>query len=240
MRLGGLFSCIGDWVDWGLDLVYPRSAGCPLCQRDACTCKQAVLEAYRGRTACPRCGKFLSGVVGCSDCLSRGPGFPDKILALGPYEGDLRDSLHRFKYNGEKRIGRFLADLLLEGPVRDLTRPDLVIPVPLHAHKLRQRGYNQSQVLAERVAAGLGAGLAADSLYRVSPTKPQAGLQREARRSNLSHAFALCQPEQVRGKAILLVDDIITTGYTLEACGNALRQGEISGLQALCVAAGIA
>jgi len=237
--LNGLMAVLEHWLEKGLDLIYPGSAGCPLCRAQTCSCREALLRCYRDRNSCSGCGKFLGQEGACYGCASRGAGFPEKVLALGPYQGQLREALHRFKYSGEKRIGKFLADLLLEGPALDLVRPDLIVPVPLHPGRLRQRGYNQALVLAERLALGLGIPLGKDILFRTAATHPQASLQREARRSNLVNAFEVRQTERLKGKSILLVDDIITTGSTLEACGQALRQGEIRSLQAICVAAGV-
>jgi len=170
--------------------------------------------------------------------MGRGTSFPERVWALAPYEGSLRDALHRFKYQGEKRIGKFFAELLLAGPGNELGEPDLIIPVPLHPSKLRQRGYNQAQILAEQLAKGLNIEVKSDVLNRVTLTQPQSGLSRQARLANLNNAFRLSKPLEVKGKSILLVDDIITTGSTLEACGIVLRQAGIAGLTGICLAAG--
>ncbi len=237
-RFGRYISQIEQWAARGLDLLYPRSAGCPLCGAYDCSCSGRILNDYRERTACRRCGKFLSEAGPCNDCGSRGSGFPDRVWALAAYEGSLREALHRFKYHGDKRAGRFLAGLLLAGPGTEADRPDLVIPVPLHPSRLRQRGYNQAMLLAESLAKDWQVELDHRILQRSAITQPQSNLGRSDRLANLDGAFRLAAEGRVRGKKVLLVDDIITTGSTLEACGAVLRQAGPVGLQAVCVAAG--
>ncbi len=237
-KLSSYLSQLSQWAARGLDLLYPRSAGCPLCRSFDCSCGEKILSAYHERTACSRCGKFLARAGTCSDCASRGNGFPDRVWALAPYEGSLRDALHRFKYHGDKRAGRFLAGLLLAGPGSEADRPDLVIPVPLHPSRLKQRGYNQALLLAESLAFSWQVELDHTVLQRTALTQPQSNLGRSGRLANLGGAFRLADKGRVRGKKVLLVDDIITTGSTLEACGALLRQAGTTGLQAVCVAAG--
>ncbi|MDA8440862.1 MAG: ComF family protein, partial [Peptococcaceae bacterium] len=211
--------------------------GCVLCGKKACECWELVLQAYHTDIRCDRCGKLLSKPGICQDCTLRSPGFPDRVFTLALYEGHMREALHRLKYRGDKRAGLYLGELLAAGPGREVLKPDLIIPVPLHPKKRRKRGYNQALILGISLAQTLKVPLKTNMLYRVAYTHAQADLGRQERMLNLGKAF-VAAPHGLGGKNVLLIDDILTTGFTLELCGSALRQAGVTGLQAVCVAAG--
>jgi ComF family protein len=145
--------------------------------------------------------------------------------AAGVYRGLLRQVLHRFKYGGEISLARPLARLLLI-PGRELAarhRIDLVMPVPLHVKRLRQRGFNQASLLARRLGSSLGIPVDYASLRRCRWTEPQIGLSRSQRAENVRGAFRLNRPERVREKGVLLLDDVFTTGETVNQCARVLR-----------------
>lgn len=233
-RINGL----PDLLDRCLYLLYPESSGCIFCHERSCGCQEEILALYRKRVTCKRCGKFLVTGNLCSDCLNRRNGFPEVVRALAPYEGNMRTVIHRFKYFGDKRAGQILSDLLLAGPGREIEKIDIIMPVPLHAKKLRSRGYNQAEILARRLAQGLGIELNTQVLQRTHETKPQFELGRKDRQLNLDTAFTMSSAKAVEGKSILLVDDIITTGFTLQACGLVLQKSGAENVQAVCLAAG--
>lgn len=136
--------------------------------------------------------------------------------------GKVQRLMHQFKYKGHKEIGieagKWFGHELKRSPYfQDL---DLIIPVPLHPKKLRKRGYNQSDYLAKGLSIGLGVSMDADTLVRTSYSSTQTRKSRYERWENVSRIFQLKQPSRVYGKHILLVDDVITTGATLEACGQ--------------------
>jgi ComF family protein len=112
---------------------------------------------------------------------------------------------------------------------------DLVAPVPLHANRLRQRGYNQAALLANELEQHTGLPLRKDLMVRVRPTPPQMRLDARARRRNVHGAF-ICPDELVEGRRVLVVDDVCTTGATLEACANALREKGATAIWALTAA----
>ncbi len=145
---------------------------------------------------------------------------------MGLFEGRLRSAIHRFKFEGRMELGQILGDLLA-GFVRGaptLVDSDLVVPVPMHHRRQRARGYNHATLLAEPVARALRVPLAERALIRLTATAPQTALRRAERQANVRGAFAL-PPEGadlVRGRSILLVDDVLTSGATAAECARVL------------------
>ncbi len=146
--------------------------------------------------------------------------------ALALFEGTMRTAIHRLKFEGRRELapilGHHLASFVRGCDV--LGCADVVIPVPLHAARQQERGYNHALLLAERVAGELGATLLADGLRREVATAPQSELRRGQRWANVKGAFSI-PPEsvgEVRGRDILLVDDVMTSGATAAECARTL------------------
>ncbi|HVV55096.1 MAG TPA: phosphoribosyltransferase family protein [Mucilaginibacter sp.] len=142
--------------------------------------------------------------------------------------GKIQHLMHRFKYKGIKQIGYVLgniaAEQLAKNPV--FAGTDFIIPVPLHKSRLRKRGYNQSACFAEGLAQKLKAAVMEDNLVRTTATETQTHRSRFSRFENMQQVFTVKTPELLAGKHVLLVDDVITTGSTLEACGTELLKIE--------------
>lgn len=146
--------------------------------------------------------------------------------------------IHLFKYGGRSGLATFLGPLLASfarewAPAE---KASLVIPVPLHPRRLRARGFNQSKLLAGYVARELGTGLDFTSLRRVRYTLPQTGLGKAERRRNVRRAFALKTAEPVSGRTVLVVDDVATTGNTLNECARVLLKAGAEKVLVLVVA----
>jgi len=177
-------------------------------------------------------GQFAEGLL-CSPCRITPPEF-HRAVAYGIYEDELRLMIHMLKYEGVRAVARPLGRRLaheiakLESvAARDL----LVVPVPLFAAKQRQRGYNQAQLLADAAMEELRKTSPAwkliaeyRALRRVKNTESQFGLTPRARRRNLQGAFAVVEAEAIRGREVLLIDDIYTTGATARECARVLRR----------------
>jgi ComF family protein len=144
------------------------------------------------------------------------------IVACGMYRGALASAVRRLKYGDRPDLARPLGAMLGATVATSGLRADLVVPVPLHPRKLRERGYNQSALLAGAVARAAGAPLAARGLVRTRDTAPQASLSKHRRRDNIAGAFRARSAKAIHGNRILLVDDVATTGATLRACAEAL------------------
>jgi len=175
---------------------------------------------------CPGCGA-QAGDPGlppmlCGDCR-REPRPWDLLHCFGPYQGLLRDLILRYKFQRSLGLGRLLQTLALEAFRPGQERPELVVPVPLHPRRLLWRGYNQSLELARRLARESGIPLASQAMRRVRRTTPQARLSGPMRRENIRGAF-VADPALVSGRRVLLVDDVLTTGATLEEGTLSLRR----------------
>ncbi len=212
-----------------LSLLYPPC--CLVCSRlgESGLCASCAAQILPiAAPFCAVCGQTLApDDGGCGDCHRRRPAFV-RARAMGAYDGVLRHAIHQFKYRDRPQLavplGRLLADYAREqAPALNGLRFDAVLPVPMHAVRQRQRGYNQSERLAQIVGRELGLPLSTNTLVRIRPTRPQVGLSAEARRTNLRGAFAVRQPEAVAGKTLLLVDDVVTSGSSLYECSVTLK-----------------
>lgn len=187
---------------------------------------------------CERCGEALSfdpaagGEALCRPCRIAAPPFA-KALAWGVYRDHLRTLLHLLKYDGmqplSKRLGVLLAESIISLP--ELPGELIVAPVPLFGTKHRHRGFNQSELLARAAIPALRRRrpemklwVESGVLVRQRATESQAGLTPHQRRMNVRGAFSVARPETVRNRAVLLIDDIYTTGATARACAQALRR----------------
>lgn len=156
------------------------------------------------------------------------------MRSVGPYSDWLRRAIIDFKYHGEWARAEPLAELLAEA-MEDLLPCDGLIPVPLHPSRLRQRGFNQSLLLAQHAAVHRSAPVL-DVLARVRRTQAQAQLPAASRDANVRGAFALKPGPSVAGKTVILVDDVLTTGATLTSCAAALLDAGAAGVKVATLA----
>lgn len=192
----------------------------PLCRR----CEKELRPRQGGH--CPRCGLFFGsdtdGVHLCSDCRMH-PRPWERLYFHGRHDGKLRDLILAYKFNRGLHVSRLLQDMALAAFERNCnTQPDLIIPVPLHRKRLLWRGYNQSLELARRIATVHDIALDASALERTRHTIPQTQVEAGERRRNIRGAFT-ANRKKVEGKSILIVDDVLTSGATLEECAKTLR-----------------
>ena len=193
---------------------------------------------------CQKCGKPLpEGGAHCYFCRTAGASGRhfEYIRAAGVYEGILKEVIHKFKYQSKD----FLADGLSEFLIRESkdkfnwTEIDFIVPVPLHKKSEHTRGYNQAKLLAEKVAKYFNKPLSTKGgLVRIRKTKAQMQLPREERLTNLVDAFAVVNPQEFKGKNILLIDDVSTTGATIEECAKAIKRVGVKKVWGLVLAHG--
>lgn len=246
------------WVTALLDLVFPPF--CPVCHQRLGDGRRDPLcgACWEGfdRIVPPQCavcglpfggappyGSPSRGALSpaparrCGVCQRRPPPF-DYARAAVRYEDIAREAVHALKFSGRRALAAPLGDLLAEISLPEVPggAPRLLIPVPLHRRRERERGFNQALLLARSVGQAWGIPVCPDVLARIVATPPQTELTATARRSNVRSAFALRRPELVAGRHAVLVDDIFTTGSTASACARCLREGGASTIGVLTVA----
>ena len=195
-------------------------------------CPGCGAEPAAGRLLCDDCWRLVPrfGQVLCVRCLrlerdpsqcSGHPGFQSWCGWL--YDERMALVVQALKFGGRRGLAPALGAALAHSlPIH--YRPDLVLDVPLHPARQRERGYNQAALLADSLAQTLGSPRLSGALRRLRPTAPQSGLTARARRQNLANAFGVARPAALEEREVLVVDDVLTTGSTLEACLSVLRE----------------
>ena len=231
-----------------LHLLYPKR--CPLCDRVVYTpfwsreypicqaCREQV--EYVREPVCKICGKPLTDERGelCQDCVRH----PHAFLqgkALWVYRGLARESVYRLKYSNRREYGLAYAQELVRryGDWIRRSRIEAIVPIPLHRKRRRQRGYNQAEIIAGEIGRLAGLPVYRQLLVRCIPTRPQKELNDRERKNNLKKAFKVVG-NKVQLDHILLVDDIYTTGSTMDGAAEALRKAGVSHIYALSVTIG--
>jgi len=193
---------------------------------------------------CDRCGLPFEGDITsefeCTNCREMKLHFEFARAAVAA-AGLVREIIHRYKYHRAVWFERFLADLLVRGatPVVKASDWDLIVPVPLHPLKYREREFNQSERLARRLGEATGIPVNPRLLKRVEATRTQTKLTRAQRAANVRRAFAMRRGAELNGERIVLFDDVLTTGATTSACAEVLHRGGASKVCVWTVARGL-
>jgi competence protein ComFC len=238
-----------NWLDAGLGLIYPEV--CQLCRkqraslREGFVCSQCWSEVHFIRPPfCQRCGLPFTGELTatfeCTNCRELEFHFRFARAAVISKTVVL-EAIHRFKYSRALWFENFLAGLLLReaAPVLGKKDWDYIVPVPLHPLRKREREFNQAEILARRLADETHIPLNDKILRRIVPTATQTVLTREKRATNMKNAFAVRNGSRLAGKRIIVLDDILTTGATTNACARALRAAGATDVCVWTVARGL-
>jgi competence protein ComFC len=171
---------------------------------------------------CPKCGRPQASGIVCPICRQRQTEI-DGIRSPFRFDEVIRKAIHQLKYRNLKAISPCLAELLAEYLRSNPLRGEALVCVPLHPRRLRERGYNQSSLLAKELGRRIDLPVIEACLIRVKQAQPQVrAVDVEERRRNVADAF-VCRDEKVSGKQIILIDDVCTSGATLESCATALK-----------------
>lgn len=218
-----------------LDLFFPqRCLGCGeegilLCR----LCQRSMLRIMP--PVCPRCGKPQPSGILCPVCIGRQTAI-DGIRSPFKFHGVMREAVHQFKYRNLRSLAGPLAGLLKDYIEANPLPGDTLAPVPLHPLRFRERGYNQAYLLARELGKMIGLPVIGDCLTRVKHSQPQVKtLSADERRRNVSLAFS-CNDSRARDRKIILIDDVSTSGATLEACAAALKSAGAASVWGLVVA----
>lgn len=177
---------------------------------------------------CPRCGIPLSGAGTnhlCGDCLLLPPPF-SLARAVACYESVLLDTIHVFKYKGNIATGEILGKMMAGHayPGFNISDYSVIVPVPLHLKRLRERGFNQAVILAKEISKRFSIQMDFMNLKRETFTAPQVNLGKDQRRANVKDAFIVRDEKKIEGRKIILVDDVYTTGSTVKECAGVLMK----------------
>lgn len=152
----------------------------------------------------------------CIDCATNPPQY-GKLRTIGNYRGALQQLIHLYKFEKRTNLVKYLVQLIITNFPNDLTLDeyDYILPIPIHKRRLRERGFNQTVLLADHISKQSNNPILTNALIREKNTSPQSSLDREARQTNIIGAFALRRSEIIRNKKILVLDDVYTTGATV-------------------------
>lgn len=228
-------SIVGNFF---LDLIFPKK--CVNCGEYGSFCCPKCLAKIKPiqTQVCPKCGKISERGQWCPEC--KGESELTGIIVGAVYRaGPTKEMIHYLKYNSVTELAPKLADLLIDQLIdEDLPKNIIITAVPLHRRKELERGFNQSEMVAKIVAKKLGISYQTLLSRKRYDKKSQVKLKGDARRKNLIDAFGFDKSIKIEGKSILLVDDVSTTGTTLEECAKNLRAGGARRIWGLVVARG--
>lgn len=218
-----------------LNLLFPKwCVGCGkegelICQ----SCRQSLPRVMP--PLCPKCGRPQSSGKLCSNCVSWQAEI-DGIRSSFRFDGVIRQAIHQLKYRNLRTLAAPLARLMNNYLVLNPLPGEVLVPVPLHRKRLRERGYNQSSLLARGLGKLHNLPVIDNCLIRQRPSPPQARTSTvDERQSNVADAFACCD-QRLKDKQVLLIDDVATSGATLDACAKALKEAGASSVWGLTLA----
>ncbi len=220
-----------------LNLLFPSR--CPICgnisdsyiYNPICSFCWGMIQRYYG-PSCRICGMpaISDQTTICESCVKTKQPF-SKIIYYGLYEGTFRKAIHLMKFTGVKRLSKPLCSLLLELP---LPEADIIIPVPLHLKKLRQREFNQTALIGHRLSKKLGIPMITDCLIKNRETAAQTSLKRQERLNNVRKSFSALKT--FNNQDVLLLDDVITTGATVRECSSVLMKAGAKSIAVVALA----
>ena len=215
-----------------LDTLFPDGIKCIFCGRDIpiiggrCTCEKCAKELplNNHKTKCERCDDHIHSMAKfCDRCQNNKVHF-DVAISPFVYKDKLVGLIHALKYSNAKYLADPLAEYMAEYFLKRKLKADVIIPVPLHEKRFKRRGYNQAEVLANALGSKLGLPVLREAVERVVDNKTQRKLGYTERRENIKGAFKVIGGKELKGKTIILVDDVLTSGATIEECSKVIKK----------------
>ncbi|MDD5491382.1 MAG: ComF family protein [bacterium] len=233
-------------INYVINVVFPLK--CEVCQRQLPLKAQArICPGCLGRILiigdhyCLKCGKSMQVDTSfCADCHDHDALYYDTIRAAGIYQGILREAIQAFKYNRRSCLGTELGELMFKSYQRYFSQftIDTMIPIPLHKKQSHKRQYNQSEILAVNLGKAAGIPVFPKTLSRIKETRPQYALNKRERADNIRNAFQIRKGANLPGAKVLVIDDICTTGSTINECARVLKQAGATEVHGLVLAHG--
>lgn len=216
--------------DFVLELFYPSNFTCDICgcemnhETKYHVCDNCEEKFLNNKKICPNCGSEIDeSRNSCYSCRNKQV-FYKMARAPFVYRDNVKQAIHNFKYHNAKYLGVTFGNYMTSVVVKENFEFNLIVPVPLTEKRKKSRGYNQSALLANQISKNLGVPVDETSLIRTKFSRSQTELQSNERYQNLEDCFQIADSSRIRGKKILLVDDVMTTGATVEACSKLLME----------------
>ena len=221
-----------------LDIIFPPR--CVSCEATNAWLCEACLDhiAFITQPICERCGTVLADPLklSCHQCRHNPLQYIDGIRSAAYFENNpIRSAIHFLKYRNHKAVAASLGQILAQTCHRYNLQADIIVPVPLHISRLRERGYNQCELLAKGLGGLLHLPVDAHTLQRARATQSQMTLGAAERHQNVVGAFS-CRSNTLVGQRVLLIDDVCTTGSTLDACAGALKEAGVASVWGVTLA----
>jgi len=223
-------------------LWYADKQACLFCGKEhgpvCLECQTIYLCPELGR--CRGCGKLIPlEKLNCLDCVAgKGPKQLDQVTAWGHYSGGFKEFIQTIKFKAHPRLIRKISRPFSDWAISQIPVVDGIVAVPMHITRLAERGFNQAEVITSALHWELGLPIL-PGVERLESRSSQVLLSRQERLHNLKGAFVVRQPEYYQGRSVWLVDDVTTTGATLEAVAEVLRESGVQAIYGLCLAAGL-
>ena len=236
-----MFTKVKNWLEKAF---FPDNITCIICGCELshnthfCLCDNCLanLPKNNGKT-CHKCGEPILN-TSSNYCLRCKHQLPTLTQCFSPllYKSPVTSLIKQFKYDNKKYLAQTLGNFLVESYVVNNLNCDIILPVPLHEKRLKQRGFNQSYLLAKQMADKLNLPIYEDVLIRVKNTLTQTLLTKQERQANVSHAFKVTNKDMVKNKVVLLIDDVYTTGSTLSECATECFKAGAKSVYAITIA----
>ncbi len=213
------------------DFLYPDFYECIFCgaeineNREHSCCDKCLDEYFKGRKVCAKCGDVITSKANyCLACKKEICEFYEFARAPFVYTGNAKNIVFNLKYNNSKWLAKYMAEFMKNEFEEMAVEVDCIIPIPLHKKRLKERGYNQSELLATELSKKVNIPTIFNNLVKIKETTNQTKLTKAERQENLKGCFELTNKSEIAGKNILLLDDVFTTGATTEEASRVLQK----------------